>query len=58
MSDPGNAPIDPKEATPEILTAGPTGSVGGASRSPYANCARVSLTVRDESVHVLLTATE
>ena len=26
----------PKDATPEMLTAGPTGSVGGACRSPCA----------------------
>ena len=43
-------------ATPAMLTAGPIGSVGGAFRSLYANCARVSLTVRGDSVSVLLTA--
>ena len=31
-----------------MLTAGPIGSVAGACRSLYMNCARVSLTVRDE----------
>ena len=40
----------PNDATPEMLTAGPIGSVGGALRSPYANWARVSFTVRDDSV--------
>ena len=39
-----------------MLTAGPIGSVGGACRSLWVNCARVSLTVRDASVSVLLTA--
>ncbi len=43
----------PNDATPAMLTAGPIGSVGGAFRSLYANCARVSLTVRGESVQVL-----
>ena len=47
----------PNDATPAMLTAGPIGSVGGAFRSPYANCARVSLTVRAESASVLLIAT-
>ena len=42
----------PKVATPEMLTTGPTGSVGGASRSPWANWTRVSFTVRPESVQV------
>src|SRR3982751_6124650 len=46
----------PNEATPAMLTAGPIGSVGGASRSLYAHCARVSRTVRLESVSVLLIA--
>ena len=39
-----------------MLTAGPIGSVGGACRSLWANCARVSSTVRGDSVSVLLTA--
>ena len=47
----------PNDATPEMLTAGPIGSLGGAFRSPYAICARVSFTVREESVIVLLNAT-
>src|SRR5262245_9537454 len=47
----------PNDATPAMLTAGPTRSVGGAFRSPYVNCARVSLTVRFEIVHVLPNAT-
>src|SRR5471030_74362 len=46
----------PNDATPEMLTAGPMGSVGGALRSLNAYCARVSFTVRDESVSVLLNA--
>ena len=46
----------PNEATPAMLTAGPTGSVGRASRSEWVNCARVSLTVRDPIVSVLLNA--
>ena len=49
--------VVPNDATPAMLTAGPIGSVGGAARSPCANCARVSSTVRGESVSVLLTAT-
>ena len=40
-----------------MLTAGPTGSVGGAFRSLCANCARVSFTVRGPSVSRLLSAT-
>ena len=36
----------PKEATPEILTAGPIGSEGGAFRLLLVNCPRVSLTRR------------
>src|SRR4051794_27019662 len=47
----------PKDATPAMLTAGPIGSDGGAFRSPCTNCARVSSTVRADSVHVLLRAT-
>ena len=47
----------PKEATPEMLTAGPMGSVGSACRLLYVNWPRVSLTVRGESVAMLLTAT-
>ncbi len=47
----------PKEATPEIVTAGPTGSVGGAARLLRVNCPRVSLTVPAESVATLLIAT-
>jgi len=43
----------PNDATPAMLTAGPMGSVGGASRSEWVNCARVSLTVRDPIVSVL-----
>ena len=39
-----------------MFTEGPTGSVGGASRSLYANWARVSFTVRGDSVSVLLNA--
>ena len=46
----------PNDATPEMLTAGPTASVGGAWRSLYANCARVSLTVRGDRLSVLLNA--
>src|SRR5262245_57432999 len=46
----------PNVATPAMLTAGPTGSVGGASRLPYASCPRVSSTVRDVRASVLLTA--
>ncbi len=46
----------PNVATPAMLTAGPIGSVDGALRSLYVNCARVSLTVRGDSVQVLLTA--
>src|SRR5436190_23177960 len=46
----------PNEATPAMLTAGPIGSVGAASRSLSANCARVSSTVRPDSVSVLLIA--
>ena len=46
----------PNVATPEMLTAGPIGSVGGALRSLNVNCARVSFTVRGESVIVLLNA--
>ena len=46
----------PKEATPEMLTAGPIGSVGGACRLLWVNCPRVSFTMRDERVAMLLTA--
>ena len=46
----------PKVATPEIVTAGPTGSVGSALRLLCVNCPRVSLTVCGESVATLLTA--
>src|SRR4029077_10904669 len=46
----------PNDATPEMATAGPNGSVGGALRSLNANCARVSFTVRDDRLMVLLTA--
>ena len=42
----------PNDATPAMLTAGPIGSVGRAFRSPWANCARVSLTVDGDIVHV------
>jgi hypothetical protein len=41
-----------------MLTAGPTGSVGSALRSPTTNCARVSLTVPEDKVSVLLSAAE
>ncbi len=47
----GNVPND---ATPAMLTAGPTGSVGSASRLLLVNCARVSFTVRAPRVIVLL----
>src|SRR5262249_23994716 len=46
----------PNVATPEMLTAGPTGSVGGACRLLKVTCPRVSCTVRGESVNILLTA--
>jgi len=46
----------PNVATPAMLTDGPIGSVDGAFRSPREICARVSLTVREDSVMVLLTA--
>ena len=46
----------PNVATPAMLTAGPIGSDGGASRSPRANCARVSSTVRGDRISVLPTA--
>jgi len=39
-----------------MLTAGPIGSVGGASRLLRVNCPRVSFTVRGESVRILLAA--
>jgi hypothetical protein len=47
----------PNDATPAMLTAGPMASVGGALRSLDANCARVSLTVREDRLAVLLKAT-
>ena len=47
----------PKDATPEMLTAGPIGSVGSACRLLWVNWPRVSLTVRGESVAMLLAAT-
>jgi hypothetical protein len=47
----------PKLATPAMETAGPTGSVGGASRLLDVNCPRVSLTVRSERVAMLPKAT-
>ena len=46
----------PNDATPAMLTAGPIGSEGGALKSLRANCARVSSTVRAESVKVLPSA--
>src|SRR3954469_17472844 len=48
----------PNAATPAMVTAGPVGSVGGASRSLCAICARVSLTVFDDNVQVLPNASE
>ena len=39
-----------------MLTAGPMGSDGGACRLLCVNCPRVSLTSREESVAMLLTA--
>src|SRR5581483_572888 len=47
----------PNDAIPEIDTAGPIGSLGGAFRSLRVNCARVSFTVVDERLHVLLNPT-
>ena len=47
----------PNDATPEMLTAGPIGSVGSACRLLCVNWPRVSFTVRGESVTMLLTAT-
>ena len=38
----------PNEATPEMLTAGPMGSDGGACRLLWVNCPRVSFTMREE----------
>jgi hypothetical protein len=46
----------PNDATPAMLTAGPIGSVGSASRSLLVNCTRVSLTVRVPRLSVLLNA--
>ena len=43
----------PNDAIPKMLTAGPIGSDGSASRSLNATCARSSLTVRPEIVVVL-----
>src|SRR6516162_610525 len=43
----------PNDATPAMLIAGPTGSVGSAFRWLYVNCARVSLTVVGDSVQIL-----
>ncbi len=51
----GEADSVPKVATPEMLTAGPTGSLTGASRSLSVNWPRVSLTVTGVSVAMLLT---
>ena len=44
------------DATPEMLTEGPAGSLGSALRVLRVNCARVSLTVRGESARMLLAA--
>src|SRR3954454_11924749 len=46
----------PNDATPAMLTAGPTGSDGGAFRSLLVSWARVSLTVRGDNVAILLAA--
>ena len=40
-----------------MLTAGPIESEGGAARLLLVNCPRVSLTIRGESVTMLLKAT-
>ena len=47
----------PKEATPEMLTAGRWDRSAGACRLLFVNCPRVSFTMRGESVAMLLTAT-
>src|SRR4051794_20960697 len=47
----------PKDATPEMDTAGPIASDGGASNALFQNWPRVSFTARGDRVDTLLTAT-
>ena len=52
----GEAESVPKDAMPEMLTAGPMGSLTGAWRLLLVNWPRVSFTVRGLMVKMLLTA--